>query len=199
MSRPLTLESQLRIASDVILSQVELTEADQLRLDRQRLNSTSHKLLNTQGEIALPNVTSLYLQFNELDHLDGVLENFPRLRFLAAFNNNIKEFSNLKVLDLSHNQISAIPHGALPTSLLFVFFLGNPVSKQPNYRQNLIKALPAIAEIDGVRVQRHERLSAGYKAEDLLESDDSSAEEEEEQTNKEEGRLGDILEQLRIA
>lgn len=84
------LPSHLLYVTDKWCRDEELRGLTQLRLDRKKLTSISTQLLNSKGQPALPNITNVYIQYNEISSLEG-LDNFPRLKFLAAFHNNIRE------------------------------------------------------------------------------------------------------------
>ncbi|CAI5790181.1 leucine-rich repeat-containing protein 46 [Podarcis lilfordi] len=123
-----------------------LTSLHTLRLDRERISC----IANLQG---LEQVHSLYLQQNQIEKIEN-LSCFPDLTFLTLAGNRISQVENLhtlpklQFLDLSQNRIETLDTDELPRSLVILDLTGNECTKQNNYRERVLAALPHLKELD---------------------------------------------------
>lgn len=89
----------------------------------------------------------LFLSHNDLTSLDGI-EQFPELRVLSVQSNRVASLSEVRVLT------AGCPH------LEVASFEGNPLESTPNYREQLLRILPALKMLDGAPVTERERAEA---------------------------------------
>ncbi len=111
--------------------------------------SCVEKFLSGIGTIELSiarTTTTLFLSNNSLKELSGLLQ-FGSLRVLSLSNNLIESVESISVL------------GRL-SELSILSLEGNPVCAIPNYRAQVIVALPALRLLDNVEVTQRERADA---------------------------------------
>ncbi|XP_078280471.1 uncharacterized protein LOC144607478 [Rhinoraja longicauda] len=165
-----------------------LTNLITVRLDRENINV----LGNFED---LENTCSLYLQQNQIKKIEN-LESFQHLRFLTLASNRIQKVENLKCLqtlgflDLSNNQIERLDPGEFPESLIILNLSGNGCTKQEEYREQVIQALPALQQLDGIFVQRRKDPNEGGDNQDL---DGSENEEDSDELYDPESKKMDPL------
>ncbi|KAM4033848.1 leucine-rich repeat-containing protein 46 [Anomaloglossus baeobatrachus] len=118
-----------------------------VRLDREGITTL-------QNLEMVKEVHSLYLQENLIKKIENV-DALKNLRFLSLSWNKVEEIQNircltsLQFLDISHNLIKNLDAGELPQSLVILNLTGNPCTKAKDYRQQVLKALPVIQQLDG--------------------------------------------------
>ncbi|EFJ34145.1 hypothetical protein SELMODRAFT_406593 [Selaginella moellendorffii] len=120
-----------------------------VRLDREHI-----LLLEPAFFLCLRNLTSLYLQENELTTLNGI-EAAKHLQFLTVSGNHLTSLQGLQslpklaFLDASNNSISHVdPDLELPKSLMFLNISQNQCCKlQSHLEEKLKTALPKLKEL----------------------------------------------------
>eukprot|EP01062_Namystynia_karyoxenos_P066662 TRINITY_DN60579_c0_g1_i1.p2 TRINITY_DN60579_c0_g1~~TRINITY_DN60579_c0_g1_i1.p2 ORF type:complete len:502 (+),score=208.52 TRINITY_DN60579_c0_g1_i1:95-1507(+) len=145
----------------------------QLRLDSCDIERIENLECMTQ-------VTHCFLQHNRI-HAIEELEVLPNLAVLILSHNqieaveNLTELSELRVLDLSHNRITRAHPSEFPPSLRYLSLEGNPVAEREEHREELIRALPQLVELDSQKVTAAERDLVGAPP---LDGDGDGAEED---------------------
>jgi len=112
-------------------------------------------------------LVDLYLQHNAIEVVENLDDLGKTLEFLSLGGNRIadvgtglKRLRKLRLLDLSHNRLEALDAYALPHALRVLDLRGNPCTGAEGLRVELINSLPALVELDGVRVTADARLAA---------------------------------------
>ncbi|XP_063281916.1 leucine-rich repeat-containing protein 46 [Pelobates fuscus] len=138
---------------------------------RRSLLSLSTVRLDREGITCLGNlecvqeIHSLYLQENLIKKIQN-LDVLKNLRFLSLSGNRIEEAANLKslhnvkFLDLSHNLIQDINTGEFPPGLLILDLTGNTCTQKNGYRQEVLKGLPLLQELDKETVRDRSHLES---------------------------------------
>jgi Leucine-rich repeat (LRR) protein len=88
-------------------------------------------------------ITCLRLEDNGLKNLANI-EKLERLKSLFASGNRLGEFYEV-------DRMSDLPH------LMEISLMNNPMSRKPNYRNAIIKKLPALIMMDGKDISAEER------------------------------------------
>jgi len=88
-------------------------------------------------------ITCLRLEDNGLRNLQNI-EKLERLQSLFMSGNRVPEFWEV-------DRLSELPH------LMEIALMNNPVSRKPNYRNAIIKRLPALIVLDGKEITNEER------------------------------------------
>ncbi len=88
-------------------------------------------------------ITCLRLEDNGLRNLQNC-EKLERLQSLFASGNRLAEFWEV-------DRFTELPH------LMEISLLNNPMTRKPNYRNAIIKRLPALIILDGKEITPEER------------------------------------------
>ena len=88
-------------------------------------------------------ITCLRLEDNGLRNLQNI-EKLERLQSLFMSGNRVPEFREV-------DRLSELPH------LMEIALMNNPVARKPNYRNAIIKRLPALIVLDGKEISNEER------------------------------------------
>ncbi|CAH1775286.1 unnamed protein product, partial [Owenia fusiformis] len=110
----------------------------------------------------------LYLQSNLIPKIENV-SRLKKLEYLNLALNNIEVIENLegceslKKLDLTVNFVGEITSvGCLKNLVHFeeLYLVGNPCTEYEGYREYIIATLPHLKKLDGIVVEKSERISA---------------------------------------
>lgn len=88
-------------------------------------------------------ITCLRLEDNGLRSLQNI-EKLERLQSLFMSGNRVPEFWEV-------DRLSELPH------LMEIALMNNPVARKPNYRNAIVKRLPALIVLDGKEITNEER------------------------------------------
>ncbi|XP_060554900.1 leucine-rich repeat-containing protein 46-like [Ruditapes philippinarum] len=160
-----------------------LNQITHLRLDRERIGEIDS--LELLGDMC----TNIYLQHNRIEKIQN-LECLKNVTFITLANNRIREIENLRhlrklvFLDLSENQISAVDKDEIPSSVIILNLQGNPCTKYPHYRLNMIRDVPKLKQLDLSAISSSEKRDVGLEASS---DDDDDDDEEETVVNKVKG------------
>lgn len=93
----------------------------------------------------MPRLKHIYLSNNRLSKIESGLSTcIPNIQTLILQNNMIEDIADLEPLrELKH--------------LKYLSLVGNPVTKKPNYRMNLINILPQLKALDFQVIKTGER------------------------------------------
>ncbi|KAI6645851.1 Protein tilB-like [Oopsacas minuta] len=110
----------------------------------------------------------LYLQSNLIPRIENV-SRLKQLEYLNLALNNIDIIENLEgceflsKLDLTLNfvgKLSSIESLSCNIHLKEVYLVGNPCAKYDNYRAFVAAVIPQLVTLDGIKIERSERLTA---------------------------------------
>merc|ERR1719183_824931 len=119
--------------------------------DRVSINLSYCGIAKIERLEAYCNIQALYLQSNQISQIEG-LEALSNLQFLALHDNAIwklegmRGLTKLQFLDVRDNQLSRIDFDEVPTSMLVLKVLGNPILEP--YMVEARKRLPNLARLD---------------------------------------------------
>eukprot|EP01117_Protostelium_nocturnum_P019047 TRINITY_DN8138_c0_g1_i2.p1 TRINITY_DN8138_c0_g1~~TRINITY_DN8138_c0_g1_i2.p1 ORF type:complete len:267 (+),score=70.44 TRINITY_DN8138_c0_g1_i2:106-906(+) len=122
----------------------------------------------------------VYLQSNRIEKLEN-LSKLKNLKYLNLAVNRITEIENLQgceslqKLDLTANYISNLKGIANLSELEHLrelYLIGNPCSSLAGYRHYIIQQLPQLQSLDGLEIEKSEKIEARQKFEEINQSID---------------------------
>ncbi|XRB06100.1 U2 small nuclear ribonucleoprotein A [Pycnococcus provasolii] len=122
-----------------------LGELRELVLDRNRL-----KAIDASSFQGCPLLREVRVEENLLRSLGG-FESLPKLRVLRLGHNRLNDLNELEKLEAN-------------VELVELVLFGNPLSRRPQYRANVVRRLPSLLRCDGKDVTAEERESADIAA-----------------------------------
>ena len=145
----------------------------------ERLFQVSKLRLKGRGIAAIENLEMftalryLFLGHNQIERIEN-MEFHPNLIFLTVNHNRLSSLAgieaapNLKHLNAAANQLVSLTEviGMLPAGLEDLLLAGNPAALEEDYRQQLVGALPQLAELDEVEVTNAELAAFGFEVDE---------------------------------
>ncbi|KNE63081.1 hypothetical protein AMAG_08247 [Allomyces macrogynus ATCC 38327] len=166
-----------RITRELLLKRAEHNDGDLSTLREITLHQFDLEKIEAL-DVYCRKLQILYLQNNQISKIENV-NKLKELDYLNLALNNITKIENLegceslRKLDLTVNFIDDLfcVESLIPCeSLRELFLTGNPMTQKPGYREFVICTLPQLTLLDGVPIDKSERLRArqrylGIKAE----------------------------------